>query len=357
LAAQKAAFCNGQAPKNGKNEAMRMRFPLLVGLGLAFLTPLHAQNRLPTYADFQKADAERRKTGTLVSADLLRLTRVDTALLTEAVQKSPDDADVLWSAASLTNDSAKKREWYSRAAKLRKHQAAISLRWGAELLAGRQRADAAEGVALVQVAAANDPNNLAPLAVQIWYFAQQNDTNKVEEVARLAEAADKFESYNILAAQVRVQLLEKLGYSPYAARRIGLMPDLPVETLTRDLTQNEVISLTIRRMDSYHRELIRKILDKTSVQMQRAPLLVTRLVGLTVANALTGQEAHLYKIEEARSDIFALIQAVEQKAIPFATEPMMVKYYNDVLLLGEETAMKNLLAESEKTRRPQPASR
>ena len=87
--------------------------------------------------------------------------------------------------------------------------------------------------------------------------------------------------------------------------------------------------------------------------MQERPMyLLTELVGETLERAATaagvegqtGAEVSMRNVEldSRREEIKALVTAVERNAVEVATETEMVQYFNDVLNLGEEVAMRRL---------------
>jgi hypothetical protein len=87
--------------------------------------------------------------------------------------------------------------------------------------------------------------------------------------------------------------------------------------------------------------------------MQNRPIfLVTELVGQSLERAVmkvgvegqTGSEVSLRNVEldRRRDDIRVLLSMVEQNAVDVATEPEMVQYFDNVLSLGEEIAMRRL---------------
>ena len=80
--------------------------------------------------------------------------------------------------------------------------------------------------------------------------------------------------------------------------------------------------------------------------------LLTELVGQSLERAVTttgvegqtGAEANMRAIEldHRRDEIKTLVSTVERNVVDMATEVEMVHYFDDVLNLGEEVAMRRL---------------
>lgn len=80
--------------------------------------------------------------------------------------------------------------------------------------------------------------------------------------------------------------------------------------------------------------------------------LLTELVGETLERAATavgvdgqtGVEVSMrgVEVDRRREEIKALVSTVERNDVDVATETEMVQYFNDVLNLGEEVAMRRL---------------
>ena len=66
---------------------------------------------------------------------------------------------------------------------------------------------------------------------------------------------------------------------------------------------------------------------------------------MMLASATSGEVSlRSVELDRRRDDIKALLSAVERNIVDVATESEMVQYFNDVLSLGEELAMRRLAA-------------
>lgn len=183
----------------------------------------------------------------------------------------------------------------------------------------------------------NDTGNLVPWLGELWVLRQQGEMpDAFHPPARLTEYRD----YAIPAARARVRVLERVGCTPYAARRIALMQNTFVESMAQDLSREQVV-----------RQAAPFLLTAARAMQHRPTFLLTEFVGQTLERAAlagtsrTGEEESGMRIEELdarRDELKELVSVTEQRAGDFATEPAMVQYYDDVLSLGEESAMKKL---------------
>jgi hypothetical protein len=119
------------------------------------------------------------------------------------------------------------------------------------------------------------------------------------------------------------------------------MPDTPVLAMARDCAD--------RRIDKASVPLL---LAVARAMQDRPVYLVTELVGQSLERAAiqvgvegqTSAEVSLRTVElEGRRDkIKGLLAAVGDKVVDVATESEMVEYFDNVLSLGEELAMRRL---------------
>ncbi len=271
----------------------------LSGLLLVLATPL------PTFKDFRQADRARRTTGQLETAASLALTRVDTNLVARAAAEHPGDPEILLGAAELGGD-------WEAALRANSTNAVVALRCA---LAGHTQWFA--------ICRQRDPENLVP-----WLTSQE---------PQIPETATRFEDDEVPAARARMRCLEAAGYSAYAARRLAVLAHKPVLPLVQALLASPNTSFRLR----------------VARAMQVAPtFLVTELVGqsLEVAtlrqmdrDGIRGADAdRVTELSNRREVIQALLQETEG-AVELATEDEMVRYFNDVLRVGEEDAMRRLL--------------
>jgi len=97
--------------------------------------------------------------------------------------------------------------------------------------------------------------------------------------------------------------------------------------------------------------------------MQDRPVyLVTELVGQTLERAASGAgqdeqssaeaSSRAMELDQRRDEIRLMLSAVERNVVDIATEAEMVQYFNNVLSMGEETAMRRLTEMVESGRPP-----
>lgn len=184
----------------------------------------------------------------------------------------------------------------------------------------------------------NDTGNIVPWLGELWVLRQQD---KLPDSFRTPEGAIAYRDYAVLAARARVHVLEVTGYSPYAARRIGLMQNTFVESMAQDLSR-----------DSSVQKLATPFLLNAARAMQHRPtFLLTELVGESLERAVLAakpdaneeeSDKHFAEIDARREELKQLVATTERRTADFATESDMVQYFYDVLGFGEEIAMKRL---------------
>jgi len=255
-------------------------------------------HNLPTFEDFRRADRERRTTGQLHTAESLALSRIDSNLIARVASEHPGDPEILFGAAELGGD------------------------WEPAL-----RTNGTNNVVALRCALARaprwfehcrqfDPHNLVP-----WLTARETTP---------PETAIRFEDYEVPAARARIRCLEAAGYSAYAARRLSVLADKPVLALAQATGDQR---LRVARV------------------MQESPtFLVTELVGqslevaaLRAAGPVHGKNAdRVTELSNRREQLQRLLARTE-RAVELATEEEMVRYFDDVLAIGEEEAMRRLI--------------
>ena len=184
----------------------------------------------------------------------------------------------------------------------------------------------------------NDTGNIVPWLGELWVLQQQN---KLHEDFTAPKSAKDYRDYAVPAARARVHVLETVGYSPYAARRIGLMQNTFVESMAQDLSR-----------DANAQNLAGPFLLNAAHAMQHRPtFLLTELVGESLERAVLAAKSganegesdkRFIEIDARRQELKELVGATERRTADFATESDMVQYFDDVLGFGEEIAMKRL---------------
>jgi len=275
---------------------------------------------LPGFQTFRAIDRERRVTHQLLTPALVAAMRVDPALLKSTVEKQPDDARLLLGAAELATEWAAKREYYEAALRAAGTNAVVALRYA---LAAASRREFETALTWLRFCETQDKQNTAAWLAEVWVLGQQEKAFKMPAVF----AAAKFDDYSVDATRARVVALDKMGYSAYAARRIGVSADSPVMMMARDLGRAPV---------SKEAE---PVLKAAGTAMQKAPtFLLTELVGQSLESAVS--QSRMTQMEQRRDDVKELVAAMEQGVVEYATESEMVQYYDKMLSDGEEAAMK-----------------
>lgn len=289
---------------------------------------------LPTFEDFRRVDRMRRLTGQVHTSELLEVTHVDPALIVRTAEQHATDAKMIWGAAELMNDWPTKRALFEAALRVGGTNEALLVRYAC---AAAQNRDFDFALPVLRDCQKRYRNALVPWLAELWVFRQQRQPLPAREPPSWAP----FNDYGVEAARVRVQLLEAAGYSPYAARRLGFMPDTHAMAMARNLAQPPVDTNAAPALVT-----IAKAMQASQT------FLLTELVGQTLERnvlaskegAETSAEGRLRAVEmdKRREEIKSLLADVERNTVEVATEPEMVQYFNDVLTFGEEAAMKRL---------------
>jgi hypothetical protein len=300
---------------------------------------------LPGFDEFRRIDRLRRLTGQLQTAELLEVSRLDAQRLIATAQRHPGDWQAQWGAAELLLEWPNKRLFFEAALAASQTNIAVAARYA--WFAARQR-DREVALPWLRYVAQKESDNLTPWLVELWLLtpAPPAAATPLEEIRALRPAlwATVFRDYAAGAGRARVRLLEAAGYSPYAARRLGFMPETPPALMARELGSRH-----------WEEEAAREILTRTARAMQAAaPFLLYEFIGQSLETALAqarpdragSAEARLraIEIENRREELKTLLAEVERNAIDIATEAEMIRYFDDVLVLGEEMALRRLLA-------------
>ena len=315
---------------------MRLKlFLIFLILASSFvLHPATFGQRLPTFEDFRRVDRVRRMTGQLHTAELLEVTHVDAALIMRTARQKADDPKVLWGAAELLADWPNKRAMFEAARQAATSNLVIQLRYAC---AAAQNRDFDLALSSLRDYRKRDAGNSVAWWGELWVLHQEKlplpELQPPGWVTYHDGAAE--------AAHARIRLLEAAGYSPYAARRLGFMPDPSVISMARDLAAPPVDTNAA------------PVLLSVAKTMQDSPtFLLTELVGQTLErgvmasrpDAATSPEVsfRIVEMDKRRDELKALLADVERNAVEMATESEMVQYFDDVLSIGEEAAMKRL---------------
>ena len=285
----------------------------------------------PTFQDFRRADRERRETGQLQTAESMALLRVDLPLVARVATENPRDPELLLGVAEWRSD-------WSAALEAGNTNAVTALRFACVSAVNRDYETALRWFRYCQT---NDVSNVVPWLGELWVLQKQG---KTPDAFVPPSSAKECRDYAVPAARARVRVLEKAGYTPYAARRIGLMQNALIESMAQDLSRDSSMQRTAPFLLTAARAL-----------QQHPTFLLTELVGQTLERAAlaaipgTGEEESAKRLEELdarREALKQLVSAMEKRIVDFATESEMVRYYDNVLAIGEEAAMKKLAEET-----------
>ena len=303
--------------------------------GFWFLTPAVSAS-LPTFDDFHRADRERRTNGQLVTAGSLEISTPSADLLLRTAQEKAKDSQMLWGAAELLGDWPKKRAMFESALLASGTNTAIAVRYAC---AAAQKREFELALQCARSCEKQDADNIVPWLLEMWVLRQQQ---LPLEAVKPPVSATRFHDYGAEAARARIELLEAAGYSPYSVRRIGV---LTIDRYVLDM----VLELARHPLDP----AIAPVLLTAAKSMQQGPVfIVTELVGQHVESATTTARAdadpqlaqHMEQLQERRQDLQQLVADMQRDIIDLATESEMVQYFDNVLGLGEESAMKKLAA-------------
>jgi hypothetical protein len=303
---------------------------------LALVPPLARPARaeqpaLPTFEDFRRSDRQRRLTGQLQTPETLALTRVEPALIQRVVADHPGDAQLAWGAAELLTDWKQSRALFEAAIRHADTNRAVVARLA---VAAAQAGDTDTARRWAQRARQLDADNAVPIIVQLW-LERHADPPGPPEPALPDTAA--FRDYAADAARARIQLLERAGYSAYAARRIGYNADMHALMMARDLARNPAAPGA------------RAFLLAAARAMQQHPMFIlTEFVGQSIEQQLISADRNdetierVHALQHRRRNLTELATHVGQHAVDIATESQMIRYFDDMLAIGEETAMQRL---------------
>ncbi len=279
-------------------------------------------------------DRERRESGQLHTTESLQFTRIDPKLIVRIGKEKSNDWEVVWGAAEFQTDWPVRRAMFESALQASGTNKAIAVRYAMVAAEHRDFALAESGLAMPQ---ASDPANLVPSVAKLWVSQQK----KLPPGTIALPRAARFQDYAAEAARARIRLLEAAGYSAYSARRLGYQPEMVALTIVREIAQRPIDESAIPLLS-----------DAARAMQQKPTFLLTELVGQNLERAVlmsrpdaaaAAQVAQrLDQLALRREQLLRLVADVEQDAIEYATESEMIDYFDEMLTLGEEEAMRRL---------------
>ena len=320
-----------------------MRKPILpLSLGLiaavfCFLSAVSAEP-LPTFETFRQIDRTRRLTGQLQTAELLKAARLDPNLINGVVRQGTNDAHLAWGAAELLADWPLRRTQFESALATTGTNKLIALRFACA--AARQR-EYDLALQWARYCKDKDPDNLVPWLVESWVLVERRQRTQLAQ--SLPVWVIHYRDYTVEACEMRFLVLERAGYSPYAARRLGFKPDSDALLIASELCHPPV------------EEMLRLLLKQTAESLElRRQFLVNELVGQTLERTLYALQTDLemQTVAQARKEAIAvrreqlkqLLADMERNVVEAASESQLVQYYDNILAFGEEEAMHKLTA-------------
>ena len=308
----------------------------LLPLVLCLVSVAASDQHLPTYEDFRQGDRMRRMTGQLQTAELLKLTQIDRALVERVAKQGTNDYQLIWGAAELIGDWPTKRALFESALAASGTNLEIALRYACEAAVNHEPATA---LPLLHAVEKGDTANIVPWFVELNLLLAQN--KDVADLKSVPSWAIRFHDYAAEAARARIHTLEAAGYSSYSARRLGFMPDTPVLAMARDCAERRIDKASVPILLAVARamqkqpfflvtELVGQSLERAAIQIDEEGQTNSAAIGPTAEVSLRTVE-----LERRRDEIKGLVAAVGDKVVDVATESEMVEYFDNVLSLGE----------------------
>jgi len=303
-------------------------------VALSFILPSSSFAGLPTFDAFRQMDSERRTSGQLHTTKSLNLMRVDPALILRVAEQHRNDPQIQWGAAELIGDWAQRRPQFETALAVSGTNADIALRFSC-VAAQVGEMDIAQ--TLLRHCQKTAPSNAVPWLVTSWISSKQGAPL---DAIQPPVYATQFNDAMIQATIARIRALEAAGYSPYAARRLGILSaNMTFPPMLRELAKKRLP------------DPIARLLLTTAQAMQHEKLFIMELVGQTVEKSLlqarSGAETNTEitaRLEHlaARRESIKRVATDVGRIVDAATEQEMVQYFDDVLTFGEEEAMNRL---------------
>jgi len=324
-----------------------MRMAAKLFLAFTLLTSVTLADGLPTFEDFRRIDRTRRLMGQLQTAELLEVNQIDTKLILRTVQANSNDARVVWGAAELVVMWPQKQQLFEAALRLNSNSVPVALRYAG---AAARQGESELALRLARFCQENDSDNTAPWLTELWVLSSKKQA--LQFAKEPASAPSMFRDYSSEASDARIGLLQKAGYSAYSARRLGFKPDSDALQIAKDLCRPPIA------------EAAKPLLKESAGYLQqRRQFFLSELVGQTIERTLFALREDVDRsvevrirtgeIEKRRDELKQLLADMEHNTVDYATEKQMVQYFDDVLSLGEEDAMRSLAAV---VRRPAPAA-
>jgi hypothetical protein len=274
--------------------------------------------------------------GQLQTAELLEVNQIDAKLILQTVQANSNDAAVVWGAAELLVMWPQKQPLFEMAMRLNSNSVPVTLRFAC---AAARQGESDLALRLARFAQLNDSDNTVPWLTELWVHSSKK---KPQQFVRAPAAGPSvFQDYSSEASVARIRLLEKVGYSAYSARRLGFKPDSDALQIVKDLCRPPIAEAAkplLKESAGYLQQRRQYILDELVGQSVERTLLALR----EDAERSVEVRVRSGEIDKRRDELKQLLNNMERTTIDFATEKQMVQYFDEVLSLGEEDAMRNL---------------
>ena len=298
---------------------------------------------LPTFEDFRRIDRARRLTGQFLTPELLEVTRIDPSVVLGAGQSPRADWQLRWAAAELLPVGPDRQAAFESALRTSGTNVAVALRFACATAYHGESETARQWLRYCE---REEPDNLVPWLAELWMQQRSKPPGRATNlVARAGTVVSStvFRDYRASATRARIRLLQSVGYSPYAARRLGVLFDSVELAMARDLAQTvldpdaEPLALAIAR--ALQRSAPFLVAERIGERLERAVLLAH-----PDARPSPEVRQRLDALDARQEEISALLADLEEHTVDLATESEMVQYFDDVLSQGEESAMKKLAA-------------
>lgn len=297
---------------------------------MSLLLAIAVAAALPSFEDFRETDRARRESGQWQSESIGRLLRVEPSRIVDAARKHRADWELQWGAAELLTGWKEKQTQFEIAITSSGTNTAVALRFACAAASEGQDKLALHWLDYCQ---RHDKTNSVAWLIELWVLRRQGEADRFEPTG----AGPVFRDGADGAARARIRILEAIGYSKYAARRIGFLPKLYAVEMAQELRRG--------RYEGY----VEQFLAETAKAMQAAPtFLVAELAGQSLESAMwdrqkdsTVKMSRLDELAARRTMLRELVEEMEHR-VDVAAEDRMCEYFDDLLLFGEIEAMRRL---------------
>jgi hypothetical protein len=171
---------------------------------LCLLSVAASDQHLPAYEDFRRVDRMRRMTGQLQTAELLKLTQIDRALVERVAKQGTNDYQLVWGAAELIGNWPTKRALFESALAASGTNLEVALRYACEAAVNHEPATA---LPLLHAVEKGDTANIVPWFVELNLLLAQG--KGMADLKAVPSWAIRYHDYAAEAARARIHPLER----------------------------------------------------------------------------------------------------------------------------------------------------